>query len=90
MIPPVPIELAYLWRAFNRLASRRTSNGFGPNPIPWSDIAAYSVLTGFPFAPWEVEVIEELDRVFLAEMSKQATARAKEREAENKKPPPKK
>jgi hypothetical protein len=42
----------------------------GPSPISWADIEAFSRLSGFQLAPWEVEVIEELDGVFFAQQAK--------------------
>lgn len=59
--PPFPSTLDYLWRVFRRLARRRTSNGFGSNPITWADISAFEHHTKFALRPWEVEIIEDLD-----------------------------
>lgn len=64
--PPLPPELAYLWGAYLRLSARR-GGGFGPSPITWSDLAAFQALTGFRFTPWEVEMIETLDTLQLAD-----------------------
>lgn len=56
------MSLDYLWRVFQRLARRRTSNGFGSNnPITWADIDAFVRHSKFPLKPWEVEIIEDLD-----------------------------
>lgn len=64
-MPPFPRSLNYIWRAYIRLR-RRTSGGFaGPNPVGWQDIDAFIRRTGFEFAPWEIEMIEALDDVFL-------------------------
>lgn len=64
-MPPLPLALGYLWRAYNRLR-RRKGSGFGPGPIEWPDIDAFLRLSGFALAPWEIEVIEEIDDVFLS------------------------
>ncbi len=72
-MPPFPRVLAYLWRVFIRLHSRRGSNGFGANPITFADIEAFIRLSGTRLVPWEVEVIEELDNLYrmaLAQASK--------------------
>lgn len=61
--PPLPEEVDYLWRIFLRLAARRGSNGFGPNPITWLEMDAFSRLTGIRLAPWEIEVVELLDEM---------------------------
>lgn len=71
--PELPLELAYLWRAYKRLSRRRSNNGFGVNPISWPEIDAFVRHAKFPLAPWEVEVIEDLDdleRIALAKFGK--------------------
>jgi hypothetical protein len=68
--PPFPRALSYLWRTFQRLRNRRTSNGFGVNPITWVDLGEFTRLTGVRLAPWEIEVIEELDILDRNEIAK--------------------
>jgi hypothetical protein len=63
-VPSLPMALAYLWHAYRRLR-RRKGSGFGPGPIEWPDIDAFLRLSGETLAPWEIEVIEELDDAFL-------------------------
>lgn len=70
VVPPAPLALTYLWRTFSRLSSRRGSSGFGPSPIGWADIDAFVRLTQFALKPWEVEVIETLDTLFMAAFAK--------------------
>lgn len=48
---------------FRRLGRRRTSNGFGANPITWMDIDAFVRHSQFGLRPWEVELIEDLDDI---------------------------
>lgn len=60
------MELSYLWKAFGRLSNRRGSNGFGAMPIGWSDIEAFSRLSRIQFHPWEIELIEDIDKLYLA------------------------
>lgn len=62
-LPPLPPELMYLWKVYRRLSSRCGSNGFSQNPITWPDIDAFVRNARFPLAPWEIEVIEELDNI---------------------------
>lgn len=59
--PPLPRELAYLWRVFLKLSARRGSNGFAASPISYLDIDAFCRLTGTSLSPWEIELIEDLD-----------------------------
>lgn len=63
-MPPFPQPLAYLWQAYLRLR-RRTPGGFnGPQPVGWPSIEAFARLFGL--APWEIELIEALDDIYLA------------------------
>jgi hypothetical protein len=64
------MALQYLWIAFIRLSARRGSNGFGINPISWSEIDAFVRNSRTALAPWEVEIIEMLDDLFRAEQAK--------------------
>jgi hypothetical protein len=68
--PPFPTELAYLWRTFGRLSNRRGSNGFGPLPIGWPDLDAFSRMSQVKLQPWEIEIIEDLDALYLSGASK--------------------
>ena len=66
----MPIGAIHVWTTFIRLHNRRGSSGFGPSPILWSDIDSFTRLSGFVLAPWELEIIEDLDMVFFAEQAK--------------------
>lgn len=67
----MPMGGDYLWRAFQRLSSRRSTNGFGVNALSWPDIDAFVRLSGAALEPWEIEVIEHLDGLYLAQQAKQ-------------------
>lgn len=73
-VPPMPAALGYLVAVFRRLAARRQNSGFGPQPIPLSEIAALQSLAGVRLAPWEVEIIEALDDLHLASLTPQRTS----------------
>jgi hypothetical protein len=64
--PPFPGELAYLWHIFGRLSCHRANSGFGPAPIGWQDIDAFGRLSRTRLLPWEIEVLEDLDALYLA------------------------
>jgi len=68
-VPELPPAVAYLWRTFMRIRRRRGGNGFSASPIEWSDIDAFMRLSGVRLAPWEVEVIEDLDDAWLAQLA---------------------
>lgn len=70
---PMPRALGYLWKAYNRLRRRVGSGGFGANPIAWGDIDAFTRHAQFRLMPWEIEIIEEIDDLYLkAQNSSQA------------------
>jgi hypothetical protein len=77
--PPLPPALKYVWQAFNRLRRRKGSNGFAIDPIGWPDIDAFVRFSRLALTPWEVELIEDLDNLFLAN----AMAKPEEDETED-------
>lgn len=66
--PPLPPTCIHLYRWFTELSVARGGNGFGPNPLRYVDIAAWSELTGTLIRPGEVRVLLRLDQVYLTEM----------------------
>lgn len=68
--PPLPQALSHLWLIFNRLRRRKGGNGFSQLPIGWGDIDAFLRQARIELAPWEIEIIEDLDDLFLADHSK--------------------
>lgn len=71
----MPVALIYLWSAFQRLRRRKVGGGVnGAEAISWGDLDAFQRLTGTRLVPWEVEVIEDLDDLFLAEVARASHA----------------
>ncbi|MGH7605405.1 MAG: phage tail assembly chaperone [Gemmatimonadaceae bacterium] len=68
--PPCPRALRYLIGYFNDLHAARGGSGFGPSPIGYTDIDAYSRLTRRRLSPLEVDIIVRIDRAFLSVMAK--------------------
>lgn len=64
-VPPFPKAVEYLWVAYWRIRSRRTSG----EPIQLGDIAEFIRLSGLHLAPWEVSIVEALDDTWLASSS---------------------
>lgn len=64
--PELPADGAHVWAWFLELSAGRGSNGFGPNPISYLDLLAWSLLTGTITRPAEVEAIMALDRAWMA------------------------
>lgn len=68
--PPLPAALDYLWQAFNRIRRRTGGGGFGRSPISWSDIDAFLRHAKLDLAPFEIEILEDLDDLFLKDYSR--------------------
>jgi hypothetical protein len=68
-VPPLPEELAYLWHLFWRL-NRKRQNGMGVNPLASAEILAWQARQGVQFEPWEHEVIDRLDTLFVVHQNK--------------------
>lgn len=60
------------WEAFAKLNQRRTSNGFGINPITYNDIDTYCNLYQVTLEPWEIDLICAFDNEVLIAHNKQA------------------
>jgi hypothetical protein len=83
-VPEIPAALEHLWQWFCELSGSRSGNGGGPNPIAYSDIAAWAALTGRLPAPRDVHAIVALDQAFfteLAEQDRRRDAARRQREA---------
>ena len=65
----IPKEGLHLWNWFWELSSGRGSNGFGPLPLAFSEIEAWTRLRGVSLRPREVGIIKRLDRAFLNVMA---------------------
>lgn len=75
--PPCPAAVLHLWGWWVELARGRRSGGFGPEPLGWSDIEAWSRLTGSLPRPHEVRVLLDLDREWLRAEGKRLQAQSK-------------
>jgi hypothetical protein len=64
-LPDFPEEYTFAWSSFFDLNSSRGSNGFGSNPISYSEIDAYTRLTRKVLLPYEIAAIQILDNCFL-------------------------
>lgn len=63
--PEIPWAGRRVWSIFLDLNATRGGNGFGPNPIGYTEIEAWARLNREPVRPWEIEIISALDRAFL-------------------------
>lgn len=58
--PPFPKEVAYLWGWFLEVVQGLPANGMCPSPVAWTDLAAWSGLTGTELCPWEARALVAL------------------------------
>lgn len=72
-MPPFPKAVGYIWRAYMRLRRRSAPGINGAVPVSWEAIDAFLRRTGLRFAPWEIEIIEAIDDVYLQPEDKLAT-----------------
>jgi hypothetical protein len=63
--PEVPWAGARVWGLFLRLHEGRDAGSFGPSPITYEAMEAFSAITGEPLRPWETDIIRSLDREWL-------------------------
>ena len=68
----LPESCASVWRWFIDLHNARGSNGFGINPINYTEIKAYCDLMDILPEEWEVILIKRLDNEALAAYAKEA------------------
>lgn len=54
-----------LLSAFTALSRARSYHQYGPNPISWSDLAAWSQMMRVPIEPRHADIIMALDRVWI-------------------------
>jgi hypothetical protein len=84
--PEPPLELAYLWEWFQDLHTARGSNGMGPNPITYTDIAAWAGLSGITLRAPEIQAILMLDRLWLRSHVEGSKARQAWQEQQRRQP----
>lgn len=75
--PPLPTDLAHIWGWFTELSAARGSSGFGPNPISYPDILAWTLLTGTVIRPAEIAAITAVDHAWLIDQAASAASKGK-------------
>lgn len=60
-----PELLAEVWSAFCELNNCRSQGFSGPNPIGYKDIKDYKELTNSHLGPREINLLVQLDRVYM-------------------------
>ena len=75
----VPLDCTECWGFFLSLNESRSSNGYGFNPIAYSDILAYFQLKQIIPEDWEVDLIKRLDREVMSIYSEKAKQDSKKK-----------
>ena len=81
----LPVSMQQVWLYFMELHNSRSSNGFGVNPISYSDIKSYFELHDIVPSEWEIKLIKQLDIVVLNIISAQNTKAAESKPKQTKK-----
>lgn len=68
----LPESCTQVWRWFIDLNNSRSSNGFGVNPISYSDIKSYIDLIGVNIEDWELQLIKQFDNEAMNSYVKEA------------------
>ena len=76
---PMPENYRHCWSWFGELSRTRSSNGFGQNPISYSEIDSWSRLTNIELTPLEVSAIMRLDSAYLTIQAEQIAQRSKKK-----------
>ena len=66
----LPENCILVWKYFMALHATRTSNGFGANPITYTEMKSYFDLMQIEPEEWEVELIKLFDNIALDEYEK--------------------
>jgi hypothetical protein len=68
--PDIPEVLQYLMDWWQSLSLSRTNNGFGNNPLQYSEIEAWCRINGIKMERWELSCIRAIDIAYLTAMAK--------------------
>lgn len=66
----IPFAGEFLWSWFWELHQGRGNNGFGPNPLSWTEMEAWSQITKIQLTPFEALTFRAMDNAFLAALNR--------------------
>ena len=73
----LPEQFTYIWQDFIQLNNKRTSNGFGVNPITWIELKSYYDLIQYVPNQIELDILGKLDQIAMKAYAKQAEQQSK-------------
>lgn len=73
----MPAIFMNIYRDFQELDAARTSNGFGVNPITFTEILSFYALNRIEVEPWEVNVLRYFDSLIVNLHSEKAQKETK-------------
>lgn len=76
----LPESCYVVWKWFIDLHNARTSNGFGINPITYTEIKCYFDLVEVRPDSWELELIRRFDSIALEAFGKQTELEKKKQQ----------
>lgn len=79
--PELPLEARHIWDWYSEVELGRGSNGFGPNPLSFTEIRSWAQLTGRTLRASETRAIVLLDQLYREAWSKAEQAREAFRKA---------
>lgn len=75
----LPDSTTHVWGWFIDLNNARSSNGFGVNPLSYSEIWSYFNLMQLSPDEWEVKLIKALDNIAIEQISKDMKEKSKKK-----------
>lgn len=71
--PPFPASVGHVWQAWVRIRRRKAQGFNGHEPIGWGDIDAFMRRARVHLDPFEIELVEAVDDVFMAKQAEQTS-----------------
>ena len=79
----LPESCYSVWKWFLDLHNARSSNGFGVNPISYTEIKSYFDLIEIKPEDWELELLKKFDASALSAFAKQAETEKQKQQSQS-------
>lgn len=64
-LPEFPSVYLWHWHTYIEISQGRSQNGWGPTPLSWLDLHAWSTLSGVRLSSMDLQILRALDDVQL-------------------------